>query len=135
MGSTCSRRTLIIGTGAAVVGGGALVAGCGEVVRTAEPPPPGTALGTASSIPVGGGQILAEAGVVVCQPQEGVFKAFSSICTHRGCAVTSVGSGQIVCDCHHSVFSMTDGSVTDGPAEQPLPEFKLELDGDDIRAV
>ncbi|PRY45227.1 Rieske (2Fe-2S) protein [Umezawaea tangerina] len=133
MGNTYSRRAVIVGAGAVVAG--TTVAACGEVARTAEPPPSGTPLGSKSAIPVGGGQILAESGVVVCQPQEGVFKAFSSVCTHRGCAVTSVGNGQITCDCHHSTFSMTDGSVTAGPAKQPLPEFRLKVDGDDIQAV
>lgn len=134
MGNTCSRRSVIVGAGAAVIAGTA-VAACGEVARTAEPPPPGTSLGPASEIPVGGGRIFAEQGVVVVQPQEGVFKAFSSVCTHRGCAITGFGSGTINCDCHHSTFSMSDGSVTGGPAKQPLPQFEVEFDGDDIQAV
>ncbi|GLZ33849.1 iron-sulfur protein [Lentzea sp. NBRC 105346] len=127
-----SRRAVIAGAGAAIA---ATAAGCGEVVRTADPPPSGTPLGKVSAIPVGGGEIFPDAGVVVCQPEPGKFKAFSAICTHRGCKVTSVKDGQITCECHFSVFAIKDGSVTSGPAKQPLPEFGLKVDGDDIQAV
>jgi Rieske Fe-S protein len=136
MSNTYSRRAVIAGTGAvATVAAVAAVGGCGEVVRTADAPPSGTPLGKTSTIPVGGGEIFADAGVVVCQPEPGKFKAYSAICTHRGCKVTKVNEGEIVCECHVSVFNMTDGTVKDGPAKQPLPEFQLKIDGDDIQAV
>ncbi|HSJ21177.1 MAG TPA: Rieske 2Fe-2S domain-containing protein, partial [Nocardioidaceae bacterium] len=43
-----------------------------------------------SDVPVGGGTILAEEMVVVTQPSEGEFKAFSAVCTHQGCPVQSI---------------------------------------------
>ncbi|TWP48814.1 Rieske (2Fe-2S) protein [Lentzea tibetensis] len=133
MSNAYSRRAVIAGTGAVIAG--TAVGACGEVVRTADAPPSGTPLGKVSGIPVGGGEIFAEAGVVVCQPEEGKFKAYSAICTHRGCKVTAVRDGQITCECHYSVFNMKDGTVTSGPAKQPLPEFGLKVDGDEIQAV
>ncbi|HET9650334.1 MAG TPA: Rieske (2Fe-2S) protein, partial [Microlunatus sp.] len=47
--------------------------------------------------------------------------AFSKICTHAGCPVSDV-TDTIDCLCHGSRFSITDGSVVNGPASQPLPE-------------
>ncbi|GIJ23661.1 hypothetical protein Vlu01_42850 [Micromonospora lutea] len=95
---------------------------------------PGTpALTTLADIPVGGGAIFADAGVVVTQPTEGTIKAYSATCTHQGCTVTSVSDGTIVCACHNSVFDIADGSVRSGPARAPLPAANVTVDGDAIR--
>ena len=92
----------------------------------------GDALTTTSDVPVGGGTIFTDDKVVVTQPTEGDFKAFSSICTHQGCPVEKVEGGQIVCPCHGSTFSVEDGSVTDGPAAAPLEEVGITVKGDQI---
>ncbi|GIJ32828.1 Rieske (2Fe-2S) protein [Verrucosispora sp. WMMD703] len=95
---------------------------------------PGTpALATLADIPVGGGAIFADAGVVVTQPTDGIIKAYSATCTHQGCTVTSVSDGTIVCACHNSVFDIADGSVRSGPAGAPLPAANVTVDGDAIR--
>ncbi|MHB9863195.1 Rieske (2Fe-2S) protein [Streptomyces sp. YIM S03343] len=92
----------------------------------------GTALAKTADIPQGGGKIFKDQGVVVTQPTAGTFKAFSSKCPHRGCAVGSVADGVIVCPCHNSQFSATDGSVKKGPATQGLAEEKITVSGDSI---
>ncbi|WP_030316250.1 Rieske (2Fe-2S) protein [Streptomyces sp. NRRL B-3229] len=92
----------------------------------------GTALAKTSDIPEGGGTIFKDKGVVVTQPTAGTFKAFSSKCTHQGCAVGSVADGVIVCPCHNSHFSVEDGSVKKGPATQPLPAAQISVSGDSI---
>ncbi|MET8829423.1 Rieske (2Fe-2S) protein [Streptomyces sp. NPDC004610] len=92
----------------------------------------GTPLARTSDIPEGGGKVFADQGVVVTQPVAGEFKAFSSKCTHQGCAVKDVTDGVIVCPCHQSHFSATDGSVQQGPATQPLPETRISVEGDEI---
>lgn len=79
------------------------------------------------AVPVGGGVILAEHGVVVTQPAEGEFVAFDSTCTHRGCAVRAVAAGTISCFCHGSRFRITDGSVAGGPAPAPLPRREITV--------
>lgn len=92
----------------------------------------GTVLAKTADIPEGGGKIFADQGVVVTQPTAGTFKAFSSKCTHAGCAVTSIASEEIVCPCHGSHFSIADGSVKTGPATQPLPAENITVSGDSI---
>lgn len=92
----------------------------------------GTELAKTSDIPEGGGKIFASQGVVVTQPTAGTYKAFSSKCTHQGCAVSSISNGVIVCPCHKSEFSVTDGSVKKGPATQALPAEQITVSGDSI---
>ncbi|MDB4960784.1 MAG: Rieske (2Fe-2S) domain protein [Myxococcales bacterium] len=65
-------------------------------------------------------------GVIVVRDQIGVM-AVSAICTHEGCVV-SLQSDSLVCECHHSVFTM-EGDVIQGPATRPLPHFKVTLLG------
>lgn len=85
-----------------------------------------------SDIPVGGGAIFAEQQIVVTQPEAGEFKAFSSICTHSGCAVAEVADGTIDCPCHGSKYSIEDGSVVGGPAPKPLPAKTVTVSGDSL---
>ncbi|MEU1302633.1 Rieske (2Fe-2S) protein [Streptomyces shenzhenensis] len=92
----------------------------------------GAVLAKTSEIPEGGGKIFKDQGVVVTQPAAGQFKAFSSKCTHQGCAVGSVADGAIVCPCHNSRFSVADGKVQSGPATQPLPAQNITVSGDEI---
>lgn len=92
-------------------------------------------LGSTSDIPIGGGVVFAELGVVVTQPSKGDIRAFSAICTHRGCTVGSVDNGTIICPCHGSTFSSGDGSVIQGPAEDPLPTRQVIVDGDSVKLV
>ncbi|WP_055699741.1 MULTISPECIES: Rieske (2Fe-2S) protein [Streptomyces] len=93
----------------------------------------GALLAKTSDIPVGGGKIFKDEGVVVTQPTKGEFKAFSSRCTHKGCAVTGVQGGTINCPCHGSKFDIADGSVRGGPAPQPLPAAEIAVTGGSIK--
>jgi Rieske Fe-S protein len=82
---------------------------------------------SASLIPVGGGVIFPEHSVVVTQPEDGVFVAFSSVCPHRQCAVKAVAAGTINCFCHGSRFRIADGSVVGGPAPAPLSRVEIAV--------
>ncbi|WP_244928332.1 Rieske (2Fe-2S) protein [Nocardioides sp. W7] len=93
---------------------------------------PAEGLTTTADIPVGGGKIFGDEGVVITQPTEGEFKGFTNICTHQGCPVTGVEDGTINCSCHHSSFSIEDGSVEGGPASSALKEIVLTVNGDAI---
>jgi Rieske Fe-S protein len=144
-----SRRAVLAAPCAA--GAAALLAGCSaygasdappaQPADTGAPPAPPTGAGTpgaggaalakVSDIPVGGGRIFEDRQVVVTQPQAGTIKAFSTICTHQGCAVTKV-AGTIECPCHNSRFSIADGSVASGPAPRGLPSVPVQVDGNTI---
>ncbi|GIH94627.1 Rieske (2Fe-2S) protein [Planobispora siamensis] len=87
---------------------------------------------TTADIPEGGGKVFKAEKVVVTQPKAGEFKCFSSVCTHQGCDVEGVEGGTINCPCHGSKFNITDGSVANGPANQPLEEKTIKVDGDSI---
>jgi Rieske Fe-S protein len=137
-----TRRTIL--TGAAAVGGAAVLAACGtdaaddtttdDTGDDAAGDDTGTAGGeilvATSEVPVGGGAIVGA--VVVTQPTDGEFKAFSSTCTHQGCRVSSVSDGLITCACHNSQFSIDDGSVVSPPAPSPLPEVSITVEGDQV---
>ncbi|MFC9283910.1 Rieske (2Fe-2S) protein [Streptomyces collinus] len=118
-----------VGTGAGSGQNGGSAASGGTAGDTAG----GATLARTSDIPEGGGKIFKDQGVVVTQPAAGTFKAFSSKCTHQGCAVGSIAEGVIVCPCHQSHFSVEDGSVKKGPATQPLPAAKITVSGDEIK--
>ena len=92
----------------------------------------GTALGATSQVPVGGGAIYASQKVVVTQPTAGEFKAFTAICTHQGCTVSTVSGGTINCPCHGSQYSISTGAVVRGPAPQPLAAKTIAVSNGEI---
>jgi Rieske Fe-S protein len=156
-----SRRAVFMGVGA--VGATAVLAACGTDTNTpAAPIPAGSAnapipagsahapgpkatgkaaggdstakkLAAVSDVPSGGGIITDD--LVVTQPSEGTFKAFTNICTHQQCKVGEVAGGTINCKCHGSKFSIEDGSPQDGPATKPLAETKVKVDGKNVVAA
>jgi Rieske Fe-S protein len=128
------RRTAVAGA-ALIAGVGVAAAGCARYAEPAAEVPEttgagaaeGTVLGLAADIPVGGGKVFTDKKIVVTQPKKGEFKAFSTICTHQGCAVNKIAEGTINCPCHGSKFSVKDGSVKAGPAPKPLPAQKVTI--------
>lgn len=93
----------------------------------------GGELAQTSEIPQGQGKVFRDEKIVVTQPTSGEFKAYSALCTHQSCLVSEVSEGSINCTCHGSKFSIIDGNVTAGPAQQPLEAAKITVDGDSIR--
>ncbi|HEX6354578.1 Rieske (2Fe-2S) protein [Actinophytocola sp.] len=91
----------------------------------------GDVLATTDAIPVGGGMILQDKELVVTQPTAGKFMAFSAVCTHQGCIVDAISGGTINCPCHGSKFKL-DGSVSQGPATEPLSARTVKVSGDQI---
>lgn len=60
---------------------------------------------------------------------EGIV-AFSSLCTHYGCPITTLhpSQTQIVCNCHGSIFDAANrGAVTQGPATRRLAMLPLTI--------
>ncbi|MGO9017387.1 MAG: ubiquinol-cytochrome c reductase iron-sulfur subunit [Syntrophobacteraceae bacterium] len=67
------------------------------------------------------------------------FVAYSAICTHLGCIVSWVKSGQdpaasyTECFCHNSIFNPALGAgVTGGPAPIPLAQIGVKVSQDGI---
>ena len=110
-------------------GGSAPAAGSSTATGS---PPAANALAATSQVPDGGGTIIDGKNIVITQPRSGSFKAFSAICTHEGCIVSSVSNGTINCPCHGSKFSIKDGSVVNGPATTPLAAIAIKVEGTSI---
>jgi len=130
-----TRRTTLTGAATLGVATPLLVAcggGDGSSDTAVDPPAAGKELGTTSEVPVGGGKVFADQKIVVTQPSDGDFKAFTAVCTHQKCLVSQVADGSINCLCHGSKFSAEDGSVVNGPATSPLTEVAITVDGDTI---
>lgn len=148
-----SRRRAL--SGAATVGVSLpLLAACGGSNGAAADPPPSESVsstpgdapaeqGSSSSpagaggltavsdVPVGGGVIFPDDRVVVTQPTEGDFKAFTAVCTHTGCIVNEV-TDTINCPCHGSMYDLATGAVVGGPAPAPLDEVSFSVKGAEI---
>jgi arsenite oxidase small subunit len=59
--------------------------------------------------------------------------AFSAICTHKGCAITSwqPDNNHWRCFCHMSEFDAADkGERVEGPATDPLPTIPIAIDAE-----
>jgi Rieske Fe-S protein len=98
--------------------------------QSASGQPPSLAL--VSDVPAGGGKILADKKIVITQPRAGSFEAFTAVCTHLGCTVSSVSGGTINCPCHGSKFSISNGSVVAGPAPSALAPVSIKVQGTSI---
>ncbi len=135
--------------GLAVAGGAATLVACGSDTgttttspgasgeQTPDQTPGGTggqgggdAIAAVADVPVGGALILE--GIVLTQPTEGEIRGFDPTCSHQGCAVSQVDGDEIVCTCHFSKFSITDGAVVDGPAPDGLAPIDVTVDGDQV---
>jgi nitrite reductase/ring-hydroxylating ferredoxin subunit len=103
---------------------GFLIATLGAV---ASPAPSAGQLVESSKVPVGGGiKVESSSGVLmIVQPTRGNFAAYSAICTHAGCEVSRVTAKAIICTCHDSEFSTSDGARLSGPASRPLKKFAV----------
>lgn len=137
MAENATRRTVLLTAGAATLAVGCGDGGDGGDTRNSPEETGGDtgggALASTDDVPVGGGTVFKGEKVVVTQPVKGTFRAFSAVCTHRGCVVARVADGTIDCACHGSRFRMTDGSVAHGPATRALPAEKITVEGNSIR--
>jgi Rieske Fe-S protein len=135
-----NRRVVLSAAG--LTGVALVVSACGSTGTSAKSPSPTSkpsptastpeVLGSTMAIPVGGGVIYPNQAVVVTQPTAGVYKGFSAICPHQGCTVGQIAQGVIICPCHLSTFSITDGSVKQGPAQTGLQVVPVKVVGTDI---
>lgn len=94
------------------------------------------AIAQASEVPQNSATKFTDSGqpAVLVHLQSGDFVAYSAVCTHQQCEVAyQQQSSQLVCPCHGSIFDpASGGQVVSGPAQQPLPEIPVEVQGGQI---
>ncbi|GAA3035530.1 Rieske (2Fe-2S) protein [Streptomyces glomeratus] len=126
---SATRRTVLRGATLTPVAGLGLAAcapGGGTGATPATPTAP-VALGAESEVPEGGAKLYRDANVVVSRAADGSLKAYSTICTHAGCAINKLSGTTLVCPCHGSRFDAVTGKVVQAPATEPLPELSVAV--------
>ena len=116
--TTAAAATTTTGTGAA------------GTTTTTGSTPKGTAIGPASSVPVGGSASFTDPSTgdpsLVIQHTADQFVAFDAICPHAGCTVAyQSGANIIACPCHGSEFDPKTGAVVLGPSTTGLTPIKV----------
>ncbi|RYE18316.1 MAG: DUF2231 domain-containing protein [Sphingobacteriaceae bacterium] len=67
---------------------------------------------------------------VLLAKKNGEIFALANTCSHLGgplCDGDLLDNCAVRCPWHHSVFSLKDGSVIDGPATEPQPKFEVQI--------
>ncbi|MFF9620969.1 Rieske (2Fe-2S) protein [Streptomyces griseosporeus] len=123
--SVPSRRTLLKGAAVAPVAA-AGAAACSPGATSASAPTEPVELGAESEVVRGGAKLYRDHNVVVSRDGAGTLKAYSSICTHAGCAINKLEGTELVCPCHGSMFDATTGKVLRAPATEPLQPLTVE---------
>jgi nitrite reductase/ring-hydroxylating ferredoxin subunit len=65
----------------------------------------------------------------------GELRCLADVCSHLGgpLAEGTIEAGAVTCPWHASRFSLSDGSVLDGPATHPQPCFDVRESGGQIQ--
>ncbi len=120
-GPPCSRRTFLLGT--ATTFAGAVLAACGKAP---------SAEVAATEVPVGSAVIVDN--LIIAQPTEGEFVAYSAKCPHQGSPITQVDGDTVRCPSHGSVFNITTGDPVSGPAATGMTTVPVREEGDTVVA-
>jgi Rieske Fe-S protein len=94
-----------------------------------------TRIGTRGDFPLNVGKLVVVRGrsIIVTNTQAAGLKAFSAICTHRGCVVGwNKWGGYIQCPCHQGSYNPQSGMVISGPPPRPLRRYKLAIQGEEV---
>ncbi|MFF4955895.1 Rieske 2Fe-2S domain-containing protein [Streptomyces sp. NPDC001222] len=126
---SASRRTVLRGAALTPVAGLGIAA-CspgGDSGATQATPTAPVALGPESEVPAGSAKLYRDENVVVSRAANGSLKAYSTICTHAGCAINKLAGTTLICPCHGSRFDAVTGKVVQAPATEPLHELSVEV--------
>lgn len=136
VGPCTQRRTVL-----AALPGIILLPGIASACGMTEPAqPPSTVQQTttvaqstipAAEVPVGTAKQVksGDATVIVAQPSEGEFVAYSARCTHQGGVVQVVQGMKLRCPLHGAEYDATDGANTLAPAPRPLDVVPVSESG------
>jgi Rieske Fe-S protein len=74
--------------------------------------------------------------LILTRVSDDKIEAVSATCTHEGCEVQPFNPALnvIQCPCHGSEFAV-DGRLVQGPAGDPLPQYRVSFDGDVMLTV
>jgi thiosulfate dehydrogenase [quinone] large subunit len=104
---------------------------------TSTPASSGTAIASASAVPVGHGKPFRDprnrqpAWLVHLSPAH--FAAFSAICTHAGCTVGfDAAANEFICPCHGGTYDAATGRVTGGPPPAPLSPIPVHVSNGEV---
>lgn len=131
--NTGSTATTTGGPGTGSPGTGS--PGTGSPGGTGTPGGASNALANLSDVPVGGGTLVDGPDgrkVLLVQPSAGTVKGYDPRCTHQGFQVDPPEGGTITCPNHGSQFDAASGQVKEGPAESPLNEVQVKVEGSSI---
>ncbi len=122
-------------TQGAASGGGPSAPSSSASGSSAPTHPPGTRIGPAAGVPVGGSASFQDPSsgdpALVVQPRAGRFLAFDAVCPHAGCMVQyDPGHKLFACPCHGSVFNGETGAVESGPAPTGLTPLAISTGSD-----
>jgi len=101
---------------------------------------PRVAVAAQDELPVGGVKIFnypnADDPCILIRTASDNFVAYSQKCTHLSCAVYyEKERNRLACPCHNGFFSITDGSVLQGPPQRPLSRVELQKEGGQLVAI
>ena len=94
----------------------------------------GTAIASESEVAPGSAIKFEDSGnpAFLVHLDNGDFVAYSAICTHQACTV-AYQDGNLACPCHGSTFDPANGAaVVMGPAQRPLPEIPVKVEGGEV---
>ena len=140
-GPTTTKTPTLGGIGSAAptttstTAGGPTTTSSTAVAGPTAPRPPGTRIGPAHDVPVGGAAAFQAPSsgdpALVVQPHSGTYLAFDAVCPHAGCTVEYDTAGKLfVCPCHGSEFNGITGAVEIGPAQSGLSRLTIAEGGD-----
>jgi len=71
---------------------------------------------------------LPQGRVAIVRVEQEIF-AFGDECTHEGCSLAEGALGgqeeSVICPCHGSEFDLRTGEPLEGPAEDPVPVYRV----------
>ena len=87
-----------------------------------------------NDVMVGSGKQFVVDGVplLITQPKQGEFRAFSAICTHAGFVMQTIQNNEIICDNHGARFDAENGSVIKTPATRALGKIMVQVQGESV---
>ena len=133
----CTQRRTVLAALPGIILLPGIASACG-MTEPAQPPStvqqtttvPETSI-SAAEIPVGTAKQFkaGDANVIVAQPTEGEFVAYSARCTHQGGNVQVVEGMTLRCPLHGAEYDATDGANTLAPAPRPLDAIAVTESG------